>query len=164
MKTCRYFFAIVLFLPMLARAGTLEFVKRSLDFDISQSAFGTALTNFPNPVRLKEVGRAGTNEWYRTSLSEAYEARHPGRTLMFGFVDGRLASLQFDISGIDSDKEKAKPLKASLDKILADFQKLDRKSFDGAPVRRDHDLQIRYEAFCSPMENFFAMISVTPPK
>ncbi|MEO5804432.1 MAG: hypothetical protein ABIR24_12975 [Verrucomicrobiota bacterium] len=138
-----------------------EFIK-SLGIDETSLLFRSSLSSFPLAQKdawtASNVTSPEEMEWYRTKFSEAYEKENPGRVLRYGFSGGDLTEVRLATSWGNHKNQKE-----FLDKAFADFKRLGGKRDDkGHWMLNDERLSVRYEALCSPEENFFATIQIRP--
>jgi hypothetical protein len=162
MRKVILFIAGVLLMPLGLHAGSLSYATNTLQLDLSDVAFGAPLAKYPGATNsaIADMGVEARLQWYHTDASTIYETKHAGRTLYYGFKDGRLAALRVSTeTAFDSNPQIAAQRKAALDGLLADFRKLGEKRL----VYQDVNLRIQYTPYCSSMENFFAVIFITPP-
>jgi|GEM_PF-6297649 len=132
-------------LPVLANAGSAEFIAKSLDLDISKVGFGT------------------TNSESLEILSADYHSRHPERQVKFQFTDGKLTAAVVSINGVDwVDQAKHAQLRAAIEAVVGEYHKLERKQRDGHWLRGDEKFEISFNPLCSLLDLFGADFSIQP--
>jgi hypothetical protein len=140
-------------------------------FDTSRAAF---LGTFPlkNGESAREMPFA--LKWTTNDVTAAYEMQHPGASLRYGFIGGKLAAVALRLNG-------AAPGPIRLRSPLVDpppqspFQRTPHEELartwsawaklggdPNAMSRADEHLSVRFMPYCSPAELFWGTVTIIP--
>ena len=104
---------------------SIDYIKENWSLEVTKGMFGTRLSEHPGAVP------ASTNPsddsmnklvWYSTDASSNYGNQFPGRSVLYGFKDGKMAAVCL-LTGMawDNDEEKARAKKQWIANLYTNF-------------------------------------------